>query len=440
MRGQGLEIKTRYKWARQPNGNYTIFDVPIFSIHTETGITKNGEQYELIIDLDCLRRAVDNFKSRRKKEGYYPRLHIGHQDKQLNISSNAPGVGYLDNLYEAENMIYSDLVEIMPVIFQEIRNDLKYPYLSSEYNWKIDSVEGLALLESRPPQFKLPILALEPSETPLEAVEEYIFSLREQVIHFQEERKNMAIINTLLKPGAENPAETPGKDSQDPAEKPPGEGGEESGMMGYLKKIVEMLEMLIKKDEKVHEKIELQGEGVKPEDPSSVAMQASIDKLLQAQEQQNKLVFDRLAKIEGLRIEDESESRLRLICKETGADFEGNRKVLRDFQDLSSKTKFLDYLETSSQRHFQADAPPAIQKISEKRQLILEKYKEKPGHVQEVARFAIRDFQETLASGGYAAEALKAQFGEDCEDFVASMTRQEEAAPGFYKREILKER
>lgn len=148
-RGQGLEYTKKYKWVKQPNGRYTIFDVPIFATFQDE---KRGE----VTDQD-LADVIKNFQYDKLENYRYPRVHIGHH----NDNENRVGAGYMDNCHLQKDTIYADLVEITPEIFNIWWNKKKFPYVSAEYHPEKKKILSLALLESQSPFFSFPLIDLD---------------------------------------------------------------------------------------------------------------------------------------------------------------------------------------------------------------------------------------------------------------------------------------
>lgn len=151
-RGQGLENTQDRAWVKQPNGRYTIFNVPIFG---EFQDEKRGQ-----VTMQDLEEVVKNFQADKQDNYRYPRIHIGHHEG----NENRPGAGYLDSFRVENGVVYADLVEVTPEVFQAIRAKMKYPYVSAEYHPDRKKILSLALLESQAPFFSFPLLKLEETQ------------------------------------------------------------------------------------------------------------------------------------------------------------------------------------------------------------------------------------------------------------------------------------
>jgi len=182
-RGKGIEVKIKYKYIEQPNGRFTILDVPIFS-----AFSREKEDGSIVkAEIKDLKKAIQLFNLRKEK-GYYPTIHRLHQDLESN--EEREHLGYLDNLNLKDGLVYGDLVEISEETINEIKN-YKLGNRSPEYIPDEPEIVSLALLESKPPHNKFPLLVLEDSPTFLEK-ESINFMFQGRIEQFNERSKNMA--------------------------------------------------------------------------------------------------------------------------------------------------------------------------------------------------------------------------------------------------------
>lgn len=191
-RGQGLEHTQEYQWLKQPNGRYTVFDVPIFAMFQDE---KRGE-----VNQQDLSAVIHNFQDDKLKNFRYPRIHIGHHEG----NENRPGAGYLDNMRLQNETVFADLVEVTPEVFQAIRNKMKFPYVSAEYHPEKQKILSLALLESQSPYFSFPLLKLEDRQTTAANFDFGFPALRlqaspEDISHFQDAQAAWACRDTVLR-------------------------------------------------------------------------------------------------------------------------------------------------------------------------------------------------------------------------------------------------
>lgn len=204
-RGQGIQTKHRFRWAQQPNGNYTIFSVPVFKTTT---LEKSGQIYEF--DINSLKNFVINFQNYRDK-GVYPRCQLGHHSAG---TENLDGAGYLDFPELRGEILYFDIIEIPAAIFEKIQQG-GLPNRSVEIPEPFDRITNLALLESREPYFDdLPQLFLEEQPTPL------MFQKRKEMIRLEKDEEKKAVDEkaSLDMQDEAPPTEAP------PAAAPPTEG------------------------------------------------------------------------------------------------------------------------------------------------------------------------------------------------------------------------
>ena len=66
-----------YKAEQSKDGNWTVYDVPIFSVHVDQ---RGGEP--LVFSKSWLRKALKRAQT-REAEGYYPPLHIRQASGQV---------------------------------------------------------------------------------------------------------------------------------------------------------------------------------------------------------------------------------------------------------------------------------------------------------------------------------------------------------------------
>jgi len=147
-----MKIKNKYKHEKQQDGTYNIYNIPIFKLYDDK---KRGK-----IDKNTAKDIINNFNNDAKR-GYYPRVHVGHQDFTVH---NRPGLGFMDNLrFDGVDCFFCDIAKIHKKDINAVKN-LKYPYRSVEYDTQEKKITGLAMLESIPPYFTFPILALNETE------------------------------------------------------------------------------------------------------------------------------------------------------------------------------------------------------------------------------------------------------------------------------------
>lgn len=148
-----------YKAVLEKDGTYTIHDVEIFLPYADEKIdppVMNADDLNLFVinHENQKAQAAKKFGANKK---YLPRVHISHHED--GGTENNEGAGFLDNLRVNNEILYADLVKVPAEVVDAIGKG-KYPYRSVEFVGDMPDVRiiGLALLESREPYHKLPML------------------------------------------------------------------------------------------------------------------------------------------------------------------------------------------------------------------------------------------------------------------------------------------
>jgi len=141
-----------YHAEQQKDGTWTIYDVPVFSVHVDT----RGEEPE-VYDAAWLKRAVALARTREGSDGYLGPLHKQHHP---NPSVEAAGKFRLTGVkllnYEGAPTptIFADFVSIPDEVYQEVK-DGAYPYRSVEIPGPDHAeVLSIALLDHEVPYFR----------------------------------------------------------------------------------------------------------------------------------------------------------------------------------------------------------------------------------------------------------------------------------------------
>ena len=375
MRGGGLEIEKTFSWIRQPNGNYTIFAVPIFSIF------KDEERGE--VTKNDLAAIVNNFL-KFKKMNYYSRAHIGHHEN----AENRPGIGYIDNLSIAGDYLLADIVEIPEKYFIELKN-LKYPYVSAEYNPIKKHVSTVALCESQPSYFKFPILVLSPSpEKKCKRFEDECEKRSSKLQKFQlmncERKKKMD--EELLETEEEPKKNTEQKFEED-----------------AMPTIKDVHDLLISISEKLDELLALEKEEKEeteePEEammnnPSSVAYQEK--RFLSAQQRAIKELQKEVRVLRAGQKQNEAEQALQKFCAESGQSFVEHRAIMNKFSTVADKMTYVNALKIAGMPQTKHPASGLTQKFLGNNDI--KKFEEKmPGVPISAIETAVRCYQDTVA-------------------------------------------
>lgn len=440
-RGQGLEHTKEYQWVKQPNGRFTVFNVPIFATFQDE---KRGEVNE-----GDLASVIHNFQIDKLKNYRYPRVHIGHHDG----NGNQPGAGYLDNLKLDGDMIFADLVEVTPEVFQSIRSKMKFPYVSAEYHPDKKKILSLALLESQAPFFDFPLLKLgaqqasavnfsfQLQETP-EDISQFqdrqaVWACRDKVIQFQEHFQEGCgcMEDTEKKPEDINPAGDEKKSMVEEAPQPYKCQDDIVGVKDMIARLAAQIEEIYQWEKSEHEGMdegmgeedmmgdEGMGEEPMPEEnpeeekefsltggepkpslpmkgeknpmkkPSSVAYQAPHDLVMVMQEVlRNQRDFTkRLDRLENSQNFSTDEAKLKRLCDDSGLNFQEQANVLRKFSSARDRETYmtsLSMLKPMPRHPAGAMSLPAQSMMITPADKVMQKYQQEPEQIRQFAREA----------------------------------------------------
>lgn len=147
----------RYRAEQARDGSWTIYNVPIFSVHTD----ERGDE-SIDFDTKWLKRALKKGQLRHA-EGYYPPLHIRHHgDDGVEAAGKIRFTHLALHPHGGEKIptIFADLIGVRPEVYSKIRRgDLSY---RSVEILDIDSpeIDSLALLDDEVPFFRYPLLRI----------------------------------------------------------------------------------------------------------------------------------------------------------------------------------------------------------------------------------------------------------------------------------------
>ena len=452
MRGQGIELKERYKWCVQPNGKLTVFDVPIFSVFSD-------EEKGSLNQRD-LREIIQNF-ARDRTEGFYPRIHEKHQE--ADGVENATGIGFLDNLYERGGVIFADLTEIEEGFRKSLNagaGPCRLPGRSVEFNPVRKSIDGLAMLESRPPFFRFPVLALEKEPIKLDMAHRQFCDNRAKTL---QKGENMWFTTKRKKcPDKTCTFQEEGRDAQGPPETTEGkperyckyqageEEGEGGGIQQQLGEMIGLLKQLLSAEEEEGMGEEGMGEEGMPEEeevgmeePSSVAMQSSavraIDKQLKSmqifQEREAKFLRERVAKLEGGQATTRFQGELEAICETApNLNFKALSTTLEGFSSTKDKENFLTFVEMQADTYSQHQITDQVKQFGcrASKDKVMRQFQDKPAGIQKVANQARRDYLDTINQRNRGKAVNFQAQNPSIETYVLEAVKWEEDSPGFY--------
>jgi len=334
-----MKFLERYKWEKNPDGTYDIFDVPIFAFY-------NSDDKRGSVGAEESINILSNFQ-KEEALGFYPRIFIGHHNylsKEKAFDNNV-GAGFIDKLTEKDGTFYCSMAHVPKEVFQDIM-DKKYPYRSAEYKPIAKKITGLALLASQEPYHKTPPLVLEDESI-------VHFCDNEDIVLFQkgndmsEEKKvEERIKDDVIQ---DTPEETFTEDSskeekpleEDKVESEENEKEEFSGTeepkQDKMDSVIKMLEILVNAlVEKTGSKPEegTSDKSIETPPASSIAYQATEIERLES----------RVKELESGKQELSLAFQLENICKEKGINHEEQVVVFSSFSDNKGKENYLKTL------------------------------------------------------------------------------------------------
>ena len=161
-----------YRWSRNSNGTFNIFDVEVFAEHSrDLGMklveSKDGQvelaQNVIEIDKPWLQASCDKNKARFAQDNYCGPLKVYH--KEGGLSRPIPAGSFLlkevrESKYEGKpvSILYADFIKIPAAIFEQIKAGL-LPYRSVEISdISAKEIDGISLLDTDTPFFRFPNL------------------------------------------------------------------------------------------------------------------------------------------------------------------------------------------------------------------------------------------------------------------------------------------
>jgi hypothetical protein len=147
-----------YKAEQADDGTWTIYNVPVFSVHVDE---RESEPVEFT-EQDLVRRF--NKMKLRNKEGYLAPLHIDHHGQRADVK----GAGYwrvrsIEPFTEGgvtKPTLFVDFVGVREEVYQRIRKG-ELQYRSVEIlDINDDEIDSIALLDDEVPYFRYPLLKI----------------------------------------------------------------------------------------------------------------------------------------------------------------------------------------------------------------------------------------------------------------------------------------
>lgn len=428
-RGNGPNYLREYRWVQQPNGLFTIFDVEIFMVHRREIILEDGEVYVIDVKAEDLPKIIENHQA-RVKQGYWPPVHIGHHDEGV---ENKTFAGHLDNPNINGNTIFADIVDIPEEVFAVMLQG-KYRYRSPEYDDQKFEILTLALLESQPPYFKeFPILVL--AKTPVKMTSEYSDYSRKR-INYQE--KIMFKFRSKKyqeeDPPKPKPSEDPNVDYEGDGEDPE---TKEEEMPQYMKYMDEGIKSLGSKMDQLCallQKLIPNGDGGGSSGavpPSSVAPVAMHDKRKRiSYSKSNKLVLERLKKVEEAKVNEKINDYLRGVCDSKKLNYNAEKKFVSTLP-ARAKLQYIKKLENDA-AYYSNYAGDSLNRVTFNADNVVKKYRGESPKIQRYAKELCEVYEASVQAHGKEFT----RFWKSQKDFVAHFVENEKEAPGFIAKNL----
>jgi hypothetical protein len=380
-----LNLKEKYKWKKEGD-RYRICNIPIFRTFQDK---IRGKVDKAIAD-----EIMKNFRY-GIESGYYPRTHIGHQN--LASFDNKPGVGFLDNLqFDGENF-YADIAEIDEKTFCDMKN-YKYPYRSVEYNPSEKKIEGLALLESVPPYFQFPILALESEQFSNNRKKNLLILFQGDDMADEEKEPKDPIDEPIEDAPADEPIEDAPIEPIEAVPEPPAMEGNPvlqkiEAMLPALEKMLEFFEDF--QDEGLQNELEEEP----MEEPMEEEEMAQEPLAMQKYNERIEKLEKELLQFKKIANTDAVLDKLRSVCEENPRiNFAQESAFIEKFESNKDKLHYVNRLA------MQESNPIMEHKITqfaksfkvESKNDVLQKFSKEDGEVQNIAKKAYIDYTDSI--------------------------------------------
>lgn len=422
----GVQPLKKYRWTKQPNGRFAIFDVEVFEPYESED---RGELSEADVD-----GVIEKFEH-EKIRGHWPRAHTCHH--QDGSADNRDPVGFIDNLrYDhQEKVFFADLVDIYPDKFEKIK-DRTYPYRSAEFNG--EKILSVALLSTQSPYFKRPMIVLESEPVELSDRESLQFSERSKILCFQENKMDENKDCEIKEKYQEDPPE-PIEDEGAIDDEGAGEDPVDDPFAEISAKLDQLISMLG------------QGGGTPPpaqppaEPPAPVAMQDTVITAVGDVKKFQARLERRLDAIEQASQNTQIRRRVEAMCEENPhLDYDTLVSQAEKFSTANDREAFLSFVESGT-RKFAAHPMSSIlenyahqdagEDVDEETKEELQKFQDAPMHVRKVIRRARKDYADTIQGNPHNARKFQAQWGTR-ENFVLACAKEESRERGWYDKVI----
>lgn len=150
-------IGQEYDWKKQEDGNFTIFNFPIFQETVDKRPKRRGKSRSIPYGSEWIKKAV-SFHQVEEIEGLHaPSVHHGHNEQE---SPELEKIGTMTNFrvgeHRGRDTIFVDIVDMDPAAFAKFKAG-KLPHFSVEIpDPETPRIGSGAFLSSRAPYFTLP--------------------------------------------------------------------------------------------------------------------------------------------------------------------------------------------------------------------------------------------------------------------------------------------
>jgi hypothetical protein len=154
-----------YRADQQPDGTWTIYDVPVFATCVDARRVREKTDKPLVFDEKWLDSALTIAKT-RMAEGYLPPMHVRHHEPGASADEVEPAgffklkrVGTM--IYEGQSRptLFADMTGVPDRVFRRIK-DGALPYRSVEIHKSLRELDSLALLDHEVPFFRFELLRI----------------------------------------------------------------------------------------------------------------------------------------------------------------------------------------------------------------------------------------------------------------------------------------
>lgn len=418
-RGSGIQVKKKYRYAKQPNGNYTIFGVEIFAVYTEKD--SKGKRLKEITTTD-LQHIVSIFEKKKAHNSYFPRAHVSHHDNRPGQTEERIPYGFLDYMVVKGNIVYCDIVEIPGERIVETKQGL-FPYRSVEIG-KDGSITSLAMLKTRVSFFDFPLLMLEDEPIELTGEENQYCQDRTNMILFSQRTTSME-----EEEYTEEPQDGEGSDSPEPE-------NFNDKMCSYMEESRDLVSGLASKIEKICQKLGI-SDDAEGEEFSDETDDDSAPNMPQTQETYSekhiRILEKKVASLESqIKKQNKKPSafeRLQKICSNNpDLNYQEEVKTLQGIPE-EARDSHLSFLTRQTGNYSNESPLKMAQKATAPARAIVEKYQGESSHIRNMVVTLGQNYDDTVKENKFFKER-----NPDKLKWIDNIVQEEKSQSGFAKR------